>query len=160
MLRTDKEITDIYLRHADTVWRVCCSFMKNTSDAEDVVQETFLRLLTTQKQFESAEHEKAWLIVTASNLCKNALKRKYRKDEPIENYVELAAPQDEHLALAEAIKALPAEWKTVCYLYYYEGYSTKDIASLLHCPHATVRTHLARARGKLKSLLGGDMDEL
>ena len=61
--------------------------------------------------------------------------------------------------MAEAIKALPVEWKTACYLYYYEGYSTKEIAALLHRPHATVRTHLARARKKLKSLLGGDMDE-
>lgn len=158
LLRTDKELTELYHRHVDTVWRVCYSFFKNSADSEDMVQETFLRLIACGKQFQSAEHEKAWLIVTASNLCKDALKRARRKDEPLDDHMELAAPQNDP-AVLEAILSLPAEYKTAVYLYYYEGYSTREIAALLHCPHTTVRTRLARARKRLKLMLGGELDE-
>ena len=74
LLRTDEEIIEIYNRHVDTVYRVCYSFMKNKPETEDMVQETFLRLIASGKQFENERHEKAWLIVTASNLCKDSLK--------------------------------------------------------------------------------------
>ena len=75
LLRTDREITEIYHRQIDTVYRICYSFMKNKPEAEDMVQETFLRLIASGKTFENQRHEKAWLIVTASNLCKDQLKR-------------------------------------------------------------------------------------
>ena len=159
LLRTDKEITEIYRHHVDTVWRVCYSFMKNAADTEDIVQETFLKLISCDAKFQSSEHEKAWLIVTSANLCKDAIKRAYRKDMPLEGIVELAAPEKDHSSLMDAIMALPVEYKTVCYLHYYEGYSTKEIAGILHCPHPTIRTRLARARKKLKSMLGGEFDE-
>ncbi len=79
----DEEITKIYDRHFHTVYRVCFSFMKNEEDAEDMVQETFLKLISCKKQFESEEHEKAWLIVTASNTCKDELRRWKRRLENI-----------------------------------------------------------------------------
>ena len=84
--RTGKDIVRIYERHVDSVYRLCFSFMKNSADAEDMVQETFLRLLSSGKSFESEEHEKAWLIVTASNLCKDTLKKWWRKNENIDDY--------------------------------------------------------------------------
>ena len=74
-LHSDEEFLKIYHRHVDTVYRICFSFMKNSSDTEDMVQETFLKLLSSGKRFESENHEKAWLIVTASNACKDVLKR-------------------------------------------------------------------------------------
>lgn len=73
-LYLDGEIANIYHRQFHTVYRVCLSFMKNTEDAEDMVQETFLKLMNCEMQFESEEHERAWLIVTASNTCKNELR--------------------------------------------------------------------------------------
>ncbi len=81
LLNADEEITKIYERQADTVYRVCFSFMKNASDAEDMTQETFLKLISCKRQFESEEHEKAWLIVTASNTCKDELRRWKRRME-------------------------------------------------------------------------------
>ena len=157
MLRTDKEIIDIYDRNADTVYYVCYSFMKNKPEAEDMMQETFLRLISSGKTFENERHEKAWLIVTASNLCKNALKRHWRKEESIEDNVALASQVVESdNSVLEAILSLPTEYKTVVYMYYYEGYSTEEIAKHLRCPSATVRTRLARARKLLRSMLGGD----
>lgn len=159
LLRTDKEITQIYNRHADTVYYVCYSFMKNKSETEDMVQETFLRLITSGKTFENERHEKAWLIVTASNLCKDSLRKWWRRNENIDDHYELAGEEDMDNPVLEAILSLPQEYKTVVYMYYYEGYSTAEIARHLQCPHATVRTRLARARKMLKILLGGESDE-
>lgn len=156
--RMGQELADLYHRHVDTVWRVCYSFMKNRVDTEDMVQEAFLRAYYVDKPFQSEEHEKAWLIVTASNLCKDALKRAWRRDEPLEDHLELVAPGRDAQVL-EAVLALPERYKTAVYLYYYEGYSLKEIASILDCPQATVRTRLARARKQLKQMLGGELDE-
>lgn len=133
-LRTDEEIEEIYNRHVDTVYRVCYSFMKNASDAEDMVQETFLKLIAENKQFQSESHEKAWLIVTASNTCKDLLKSWRRKVENIDNHPSLAhtEPFLEEDMLS-VILSLPIKYKEVVYLYYYEGYRTPEIAKMLHC---------------------------
>ncbi len=85
LVRTNKEIIAIYDRHVDTVYRVCYSYMKNRPETEDMVQETFLRLISSGKAFENERHEKAWLIVTASNVCKDNLKKWWRKSESMED---------------------------------------------------------------------------
>ena len=155
--RTGKEITEIYDRQVDTVYRICFSFMKNRADTEDMVQETFLRLMGSGVEFLSTEHEKAWLIVTASNLCRDNLKKWWRKTENIEDPgLNLSQLPFEINGVLEAIMELPGDQKTVVYMYYYEGYTTADIAAHLHCPQATVRSRLARARKTLKRKLGGD----
>ena len=155
--RTGKEITEIYNRHLNTVYRICFSFMKNTADTEDMVQETFLRLLSSGVGFVSEEHEKAWLIVTASNLCKDTLKKWWRKTEDIDDpALGLQQPPFEIDSVLDAIMRLPADQKCAVYMYYYEGYSTAEIAGYLQCPLATVRSRLSRARKTLKRKLGGD----
>ena len=155
--RTGKEITEIYDRHVDTVYRICFSFMKNTADTEDLVQEAFLRLISSGKKFKSTEHEKAWLIVTASNLCKDALKKWWRRNENIDDFADaLQEPPFRIDTTLAAILDLPEDYKTAVYMYYYEGYSTKEIASAMRCPAATVRSRLSRVRQMLKSKLGGD----
>ena len=155
--RTGKEITEIYDRQVDTVYRICFSFMKNTADTEDMVQETFLRLLSSSVGFVSEEHEKAWLIVTASNLCKDTLKKWWRKSEDIDDpALGLQQPPFEIDEVLDAILKLPADLKCTVYMYNNEGYTTAEIASYLHCPHATVRSRLSRARKTLKKKLGGD----
>lgn len=155
--RTGREITQIYDRHVDTVYRVCYSFMKSKTDTEDMVQETFLRLLSSGKRFENERHERAWLIVTASNLCKDNLKKWWRRTESLEEYSEtLASPSGSDGSVKEAILKLPPKYKTVVYLYYYEEYSTAEIAGILGCPQSTVRSHLLRARKQLQVLLGGN----
>ena len=115
LLRTDKEITEIYHRQVDTVYCICYSFMKNKPEAEDMVQETFLRLIASGKTFENPRHEKAWLVVTASNLCKDQLKRFYRKDEDLDDHADIAGdlgPKEN--PVLEAILSLPRDYKTVC----------------------------------------------
>jgi len=155
LLRTDKEIIDIYNRNADTVYYVCYSFMKNKPEAEDMVQETFLRLICSGKSFENERHERAWLIVTASNLCKDNLKKWWRNTENIDDYDLLFHDTQDRSDVLEAILALPNDYKVAVYMYYYEGFSTAEIAEHIGCPDATVRSRLSRARKQLQSLLGG-----
>ena len=150
-----KNFIETYNRHVDMVYRVCYSFMKNQTDTEDMVQETFLRLLSNQKKFADERHEKAWLIVTASNLCKDTLKKWWRSNENIEDYPDLPQKTNGSSDVMEAILSLSDDYKTAVYMYYYEGYSTAEIAQFLGCPDATVRSRLARARKQLQAMLGG-----
>ena len=159
LLRTDKDIESIYHRHVEMLYRVAYSFMKNGADAEDMVQETFIRLLRSGMVFDSVQHEKAWLIVTVSNLCKSALRSPWRRREDIDTMSEPPTVEDtvpdETL---DAVMALPEDYKLPVYLYYYEGYQTAEIAEMLRVAPATVRSRLSRARQKLKLTLGGVYD--
>lgn len=151
---TEKDIEAVYARNVDSVYRLCYSFMKNKAEAEDMVQETFLKWIDHSVVFASPAHERGWLIVTASNLCKNALRHWWRRREPLEDHLELATePQLETSETMQAILSLPTDYKTAVYLYYYEGYTTPEIAALLNIAPATARSRLFRARKQLKDIL-------
>lgn len=153
LLGADKkqEFTKVYEKYVDDVYRLCFSFMKNPMDAEDVVQETFLKYLRTEKDFASEQHRKAWLIVTASNHCKDLLKNWWRKRKNLDDYGEFWDYEKQNRdEMLELVMGLPAKYKTVVYLYYYEGYDSSEIASILHKPASTVRTYLQKARKLLK----------
>jgi RNA polymerase sigma-70 factor (ECF subfamily) len=157
LLRTDKEIVDIYERHVKTVYRVCFAYMKNTADTEEILQETFVKLIRQNCVFENIGHEKAWLIRTASNLCKDALRHWWRKRENLADYENLQGEQsfeiDETFAV---IMGLPDKYKTVIYMYYYEGYTSVEISKILRKPQSTIRNHIHEARELLRKRLGGD----
>ncbi|MBD5394906.1 MAG: RNA polymerase sigma factor [Lachnospiraceae bacterium] len=151
-LYEDEEIAEIYSRQYSTVYRICFSFMKNSADAEDMVQETFLKLISRKKQFESPEHEKAWLIVMASNTCKDELRRWKRRLENIKSlFQQENVVQKEDDRALEWVMDLPVKYKQVIYLHYYEGYHTSEIAGMLHCSESTVRNQLLRGRRLLKN---------
>lgn len=156
LLRTDKEIEGIYRRHVKTVYRVCFAHLKNTSDTEDAVQNTFIRLMSYSKKFKDIEHEKAWLIVVAMNVCKDYYRHWWRKTELFKE--DMLTDQSNFLEIDEtfeAILSLPNKYKTTIYLYYYEGYNSAEIAKLLRIPPSTVRSHLYKGRLMLKKQLGG-----
>ena len=156
-LRTDEEIAELYERHKHTVYRVCFSYMKNPADTEDAVQNTFFKLIKASPAFENTEHEKAWLIRTASNLCKNELKHWRRRTEDIEDYAHLIGTEDvPEDGVLQAVLSLPDRCKTPVYLYYYEGYTTPQIAEMLKKRPSTVRNQLREARLLLKERLGDD----
>jgi len=158
--RTDKEIAEIYARHIKTIYRVCFAYMKNSADTEDAVQDTFVKLIRYSTVFESEEHEKAWLIRTASNVCKDILKAWWRKRENLEDYEHLHGTGG--IVIDDTLKvvmSLPDKYKTVVYLYYYEGYTSVEIAELLHKPQSTIRNYLHEARNVLRQQLGSDFDE-
>ena len=159
LLRTDREMADIYERHSRTVYRVCFAYMKNTADTEDAVQDTFFRLIKTGPVFESTEHEKAWLIRTATNLCKNVLRNWWRKRESLEGHENIRQNEPMEIdGVMSAVMGLPGKYKTVVYLYYYEGYSSVEIAEILSKPQSTIRNHLHEARKILRERLGGEFD--
>lgn len=155
----------VYLQHVDAVYRVCFSFMKNRADAEDAVQETFLKLLQCgeEQTFESTSHERAWLIVTASNLCKNHLRswtRRQRQEvESMDDLPDAATENPEENRILDAVLRLPDKYKVAIYMYYYESYSCREIAAALGKKESTVRSLLRRGRTILQKTLGGEADE-
>jgi len=160
LLRTDKEIAEIYERHRDMTYRICFAYMKNVMDTEDVIQDTFYNLIKSGTAFENAEHEKAWVIRTATNLCKNALRHWWRRRENLDDYDNLQASDVFEIDdTFNAVMELPAKYKTVVYLYYYEGYDSVEISSLLQKPQSTIRYYLAQARKILREKMGGAFSE-
>ncbi|MBR3342913.1 MAG: RNA polymerase sigma factor [Solobacterium sp.] len=158
--RTDKEITEIYMRNRQTVYRVCYAYMKNPADTEDAVQDTFVQMIRKGPVFENEEHEKAWLIRTAENVCRNVLRYWWRRHEDIDDHYDLQSPDhSEADSLMQTVMALPDKYKTVVYLYYYEGYSSAEIAGMLGRPQSTIRNYMTEARRLLKERSGDDFDE-
>ncbi len=159
LLRTNEELAKIYDRHVKTVYRVCFTYMKNQADTEDMVQNTFLRLMSDKTVFQNEEHEKAWLIRTATNLCKDHFKHWWSKTVGIDHVADTGVDQkftiDGNL---EKVLALPPKYKTPIYLYYYEGYSTVEIAQILKKNQSTVRSWLHKGRNLLRMEMEGDLE--
>ena len=144
------QILDTY---GDTILRYAYSYLHNQSDTEEVLQDTLIQFLKTRPVFESDEHEKAWLLRVAGNLCKNRLKyNSLRQTDELRE--ELIAEQREDLSFIwDAVQALPVQYREVIHLFYREGYSTREISQILGRKEATIRSDLSRGRGKLKELL-------
>lgn len=139
--------------YGNSVLRMAYSYLHNVSDAEDVLQDTIIRFIKDRPMFESTVHEKAWVMRVAINICKNKIRyNKIRTTDELSE--ELMGEEKEDLAFVwEAVKSLPVKYREVTHLYYHEGYSTSQIASLLGKNEQTVRSLLHRARGKLKLIL-------
>lgn len=158
LLRTNKELTQIYCRHLKTVYRVCLMYMKNRHETEDMVQNTFIRLMKDGTQFESEEHEKAWLIKTATNLCKDYFRNRWTKTAYLDDIEDVAAELPFEISdTLEKVMALPPKYKTAIYMYYYEGYSTAEIAKILCKKESTVRSYLHTGRKLLKIEMEGEL---
>ena len=152
---TDAYIEAVVRKYSPALLRAAFSVLRNTADAQDAAQEAFLKLLQKRPAFHDAEHEKAWLIRVTVNTAKNMLKTANRT-EPLEKYD--AFVYQEHSETLNAVLSLPLKYRTVIHLYYYEGYSIKEIAAILEIPEATAGTQLARGREKLKTILKGEDD--
>lgn len=157
---TDNEMTEIYNRNVLSVYRLCFSYLKNVTDTEDIVQETFVKAFMRDKAFENERHEKGWLIMTAGNMCKDLLSHWWRKNRNLDDYETLQAKAgfDIDETFIEIMK-LPPKYKTVIYMYYYEEYSTREISEILKKNKSTVCSMLKRGREILKERLGEDNEE-
>lgn len=145
----------IVRKNIDTIYRIAISYTKAPADADDIVQQTFMKLLTKKILFTDEEHVKRWLIRVCVNECNSLFSSFWRKNvESIDAMtVEPAFSMQESRELFEVIKALPPKCGVVIYLFYYEGYSSKEIADILHIKEATARTRLTRARKMLRTQL-------
>lgn len=160
LLRTDRELEAIYDRQMPTLYRVCFAYMKNAADTEDAVQETFFKLIGSAPAFENHDHEKAWLLRTAANVCKNNLRNRWRQGGNLEDFSNLGGEDNIEIdGIFSVILTLPEKYKIVVYLYYYEGYNSGEIAKMLAKKPSTVRNHLHEARAILRNKLGGDFNE-
>lgn len=140
-------------QYGNSVLRLAYSYLHNMADAEEILQESLIQFLKTAPRLENERHEKAWLLRVAGNLSKNriAYNRLRRADELDE---ALAAEEREELSFVwEAVKGLPVRDREVIHLFYYEGFSTGEIAQILGQKEATVRSRLMRGRGKLREVL-------
>jgi len=153
-LMDENQAQRIVSLYADMILRISYHYLKQTCDAEDICQTVFLKYLTAQPQFDSQQHEKAWIIRTAVNACKDHLKSAFfRRTAPLEEAAAVAAPQAPDSEILDALKLLPANYRISLYLFYYEEYSAGEIAQLLGKPRNTVEQYLSRGRKKLRAYL-------
>lgn len=147
------ELIDVY---SDMVYRVILQHMRNEADAQDVLQDVFIKVMKGMPTFETRQKEKAWMLRVAINTCKDRWKydRLRRHEELFENDAIQGIPQTSFNILPYVLK-LPQKYRDVIYLFYYEEYSVKEIASILQKKEATILTWLRRARICLKDDLEG-----
>lgn len=150
-----KEVEQLYRAYFDTLYRICFLYMKCEADALDMVQETFVKLMRSDFEFQGEEKTKAWLIITASNSCKTQLAKWWwkKRDSFDEMKWEQQTAQSGEFSDSEVLQTvmeMEEKYRIVTYLYYFEGYKTGEIGQMLHISQSTVQTRLARARKLLK----------
>ena len=156
----EKDWNALVRRNTPHMLRAAYAILHSKEDAQDAVQDAFLKLLRYQPHFHDTQHEKAWLLRVTINIAKNDLKLLRRmaplfsEDAPVAQTAQ--SSQGEHSPVLEAVLALPDAYRIIIHLYYYEGYSIKEIAQITRLPAATVGTRLARGRQKLALLLEGE----
>ena len=151
---SNEEFITFAEKYMDTIYRTAYSWTKNSDDAKDVTQDVLIQLYKTTKEFESDSHMKNWLMKVTVNRCKMIFRSPWSKMEDIENYGETLGFEDEsYMDLFLAVMNLDKKYRVPLMLFYYEGYSTSEIASLLDFPEKTVSTRLFRAKGKLRDYL-------
>ena len=151
-----RDIVRIVETYSDMLLRIAINRVRSMAEAEDIVQAVFLRLMTSQPRLKSAEHERAWLIRTAINLCLDFQKSASRRTSvPLNDEMPASQPQEAGEVL-EAVWKLPERDRYIVYLFYFEEMKIKEIADLLNEQTGTITSRLTRARKKLKLLLKGD----
>ena len=147
-----------FTQYTDTVYRVAVHNTRCKSDAEDVTQEVFVKLLESSKKFKDGEHLKAWLIRVTINECRTLMRKYSRETEQSAEIADCAVYDGD--SVLEAVKALPENYRNAIYLHYYEGYTTKEIGKILDSKENTVLSWLSRGRAALrKEMIGGFEDE-
>ena len=148
-------------RYNDMVFRTALHVLGTPQDADDAVQEVFLRLLRYGGNFDGEEHLRRWLLRVTVNHCRDVLKSPWRRRRvPWEELPETPVfDRPEQAALYREVMALPEKYRTVLNLFYYEELSVREIGKLLDLGDSTVTTRLARARRRLKERLGEDWQD-
>lgn len=148
-------------RYQNMVYRTALHALGSPQDADDAVQEAFLRLFRHQEAFDGEEHLRRWLLRVTVNCCRDMLKSPWRKRRAsMEELPETPVfDRPEQAALYREVMALPEKYRTVLNLFYYEELSVREIGELLGLGASTVTTRLARARARLKERLGEDWQD-
>lgn len=158
---TDQEFSSLAQTYLDMVYRVALSCVGRPADADDVTQNTMLRLCRAKVSFESQEHARRWLIRVAVNESRRLLTAPWRSRTVSLEELEATLPAQPALEreVLQAVLSLPKKYRLPLYLYYYEGYSVGEIGAILGRNSSTVQTHLARGRERLKAMLTEEVQE-
>ena len=148
-------LEDLVTRYENTLLRAALAILGDVSEAEDAVQDAFLRYLEKKPAFRDGEHQRAWLLKVLANGCKSRL-RSRKRHGTVELLDAYPAPDQGSREVLEAVLALPPRERAAVHLFYYEGYSTEEIAAILGQRPGTVRSHLTRARQTLRQRLKGE----
>ena len=147
---------ELVTRYENTLFRTALAILGDVPEAEDAVQDTFVRYLEKRPVFRDADHERAWLLKVTANGCKSRL-RAQKRHPTLELLDVYPAPDEDSRGVVEAVLALPPKQRAAVHLHYYEGYTTDEIAAILGQRPGTVRSHLSRARRALREQLEGEL---
>ncbi len=149
---------DAVKRNNKRIYLIAFSYLKNQHDAEDVLQDVFLKLWKTKKEFECDEHIDKWLTINCISRCKDYFRLSFfNKTDSLDEVKALYSfDSNEKLDVINSIMSLPQKERIVIHLFYYEGMSINDIADVLKTNPSTVKTRLRRAKIHLKEDLGDD----
>ena len=154
-MTNSNRLEELVTKHENTLYRAALAILGDAQEAEDAVQETYLRYLEKCPKFKDENHEKAWLLKVTANRCKSVLRQR-RRHPAVELLDVYPAPDSDTRELVEAVLELPANQRAAVHLFYYEGYSTEEIAAILGQRPGTVRSHLSRGREALRQKLKGE----
>ena len=145
-------LEELVIKHENTLYRAALAILGDAQEAEDAVQETYLRYLEKRPELRDENHEKAWLLTVTANRCKSILRQRNRHPA-VELLDVYPAPDNDSRELMEAVLALPANQRAAVHLHYSEGYTSEEIGAILGQRPGTVRSHLSRAREALRKYL-------
>lgn len=155
-MRSEQEVNRAIDLYSDTIRRICMLHLKNAADTEDIFQTVFLKYALSDVCFENNEHEKAWLIRVTINACKDLLKSFWKHTIALDEIIEQPSNiSPDHKEVLEAVLSLPARYRDVVYLHFYEGYTAPEISQILHKNVNTVYTLLNRSKQMLQKKLAG-----
>jgi len=153
MNRRDLEIEfeTKYNDYGKMLFKIAFLYMGNSADAEDVLQDVFIKYLSSRRIFKNSEHEKAWFIRVTQNKCLDMIKKSSNKNIPIEDISAVICDERNDMTeIIEKVLALPEKYKLSVILYYYNGYSTEEISKILKISKSAVKMRLKRSRDILK----------
>ena len=156
-----QSVQELFEKYQNNLYAAAFNICKNTEDAKDIVQETFIQYYSLRKEFDNEQHIRAWLIRVAINKAKNINRSFWRKNKkPLEDYMEsLTFETPESEELFETVMALPEKFRIVIHLFYYEDYAIREIADILKISESNVKVRLSRGRSLLKEKLQEEWED-
>ncbi|MCI9274234.1 MAG: RNA polymerase sigma factor [Clostridiales bacterium] len=156
---TEQLFSEKYSQYSTMLYRLSMIYLGNAYDAEEAVQEAFIRLLYKAPVFADMEHEKRWLLRVQINICKDMLKSGWRTKTVRLEETGSYQMEPDSLYIMEQLVALPQKYKSVIYLHYYEGYRLQEIAKLLGIGLSAVKMRIKRGKELLRMELEVEADE-
>lgn len=147
----ENDIREKIIKYSDMLYKICIVILCNEHDVQDVIQDTFCRYLEKKPEFHDEEHEKAWLIKVATNICRDMMRFKIRHPKISIDEVENSLMVPEQKETLRELLELPVKQKTVIYLHYVEGYQIKEIANILGTTEGAVKMRLKRGKEQMRT---------